>query len=289
METFFQLLVGGIAQGSAYGLVAAGFALVFSVTGVVNLAQGQFAAIAAFAAIVLTSSQGWGLLTASIVALLLIAAFAYGVERTVIGSLYKAAPTTSIIVTLGLLVALEGATLIVFGPEGRALPDYVEGSFEVAGVIVRWQQVVLMTTALVVTLALGLFLRFTMLGQALRACAQQPVAARLIGIPQRTMYRYTFVLAAVVAGIAGLVISPDFTTTWDQGLLLGIKGFVAASLVGLGSVPGAVLAGVLVGVTESMASGYIGSGTFEAVTYLLLLGLLMVRPEGLQREQVVRV
>jgi branched-chain amino acid transport system permease protein len=289
METFFQLLVGGMAQGSAYGLVAAGFALVFSVTGVVNLAQGQFAAIAAFGAIVLTSSQGWGLLTASLVALVLIAVFAYGLERTVIGSLYKAAPTTSIIVTLGLLVALEGATLIVFGPEGRALPDYVDGSFEVAGVIVRWQQVVLMLTALVVTLALGWFMRYTMLGQALRACAQQPIAARLIGIPQRKMYRYTFVLAAVVAGIAGLVISPDFTTTWDQGLLLGIKGFVAASLVGLGSVPGAVLAGVLVGVTEAMASGYIGSGTFEAVTYLLLLGLLMLRPEGLQREQVVRV
>jgi branched-chain amino acid transport system permease protein len=289
METFLQLLVGGIAQGSAYGLVAAGFALVFSVTGVVNLAQGQFAAIAAFAAIVLTASQGWGLLVASLVALLVIAAFAYGLERAVIGNLYKAAPTTSIIVTLGLLVALEGATLIVFGPEGRALPDYVEGSFQVAGVIVRWQQVVLMATALVVTLALGLFMRFTMLGQALRACAQQPVAARLIGIPQRKMYRYTFVLAAVVAGIAGLAISPDFTTTWDQGLLLGIKGFVAASLVGLASVPGAVLAGVLVGVTESLASGYLGSGTFEAVTYLLLLGLLMVRPEGLQRGQAVRV
>lgn len=289
METFLQLLVGGISQGSAYGLVAAAFALVFSVTGVVNLAQGQFAAIAAFAAVVLTANQGWSLLLASFVALVAIAAFAYVVERTVIGNLYKAPPTTSIIVTLGLLVALEGATLIAFGPEGRALPDYVEGSFALGGVIVRWQQVVLIVTALVVTLALGMFLRFTMLGQALRACSQQPIAARLIGIPQRSMYRGTFVLAAVVAGIAGLAISPDSTTTWDQGLLLGIKGFVAASLVGLGSVPGAVLAGVLVGITESMASGYIGSGTFEAVTYLLLLALLMVRPEGLQRAQVVRV
>lgn len=289
METFLQLLVGGISQGSAYGLVAAGFALVFSVTGVVNLAQGQFAAIAAFAAIVLTANQGWGLMVASLAALVLIAAFAYGLERTVIGNLYKAAPTTSIIVTLGLLVALEGATLIAFGPEGRALPDYVAGSFELGGVIVRWQQVVLIATALAVTLALGLFMRLTLLGQALRACSQQPVAARLIGIPQRSMYRRTFVLAAVVAGIAGLAISPDSTTTWDQGLLLGIKGFVAASLVGLASVPGAVLAGVLVGITESMASGYIGSGTFEAVTYLLLLGLLMVRPEGLQRAQAIRV
>lgn len=289
METFLQLLVGGVAQGAAYGLVAASFALVFSVTGVVNLAQGQFAAMAAFAAILLTGNEGWNLLVASFVALVGIGLFAYVVERTVIGNLYKAPPTTSIIVTLGLLIALEGATLISFGPEGRALPDYVAGSFTLGGVIIRWQQVVLVLAAVVVTAAMGVFMRYSMLGQALRACSQQPVAARLIGIPQRSMYRRTFVLAAVISGIAGLVISPDFTTTWDQGLLLGIKGFVAASLVGLVSVPGAIVAGVLVGVTESMASGYIGSGTFEAVTYVLLLGLLMVRPEGLQRGQAVRV
>jgi branched-chain amino acid transport system permease protein len=288
METFFQLLVGGVSAGAAYGLIAAAFALVFSVTGVVNLAQGQLAALTAFVALVLTGSYGWGLFLASFVGLVAIALFAYGLERTVIGNLYKREPSTSLIITLGLLLALEGATLIAFGPEGEALPDYVAGSFVLGGVVVRWQQVVLIATAVAVTAALGGFLRYSAMGQALRACAQQPTAARLIGIPQRLMFRRTFVLAAVVTGIAGLVISPDSTTSWDQGLLLGIKGFVAASLVGLASVPGAVLAGVLVGVAETMAGGYINSGTAVALTYVVLLGLLMIRPEGLQRRTVSR-
>jgi branched-chain amino acid transport system permease protein len=288
MTDLAQLLIAGIAQGAAYGLVAASFVVVFAVTGVLSLAQGQFAAIAAFVAVSVVDA-GAPMPLAAVAGLAVTVGLGWAAERGVVGGIYRSAPVTQLVVTLGLLMALQGVTLLVWGPDARTLPPVRDGAFSVGDVVIRWQHLVIVGTAAIVGLALWLFLRRTTVGRALTACAEQPAAARLVGVPQRRMYRLSFCLAAGLAGLAGLVISPVFATTWDTGLTLGLKGFVAASLVGLVSLPGAVLAGVLLGVVESLAAGYLDTATKEAVAYLLLLTLLALRPGGLRRAHAVRV
>jgi branched-chain amino acid transport system permease protein len=163
------------------------------------------------------------------------------------------------------------------------------GGFTVGGVSLRYQDLAIVGCAALAGLALWLFLTRAAPGRAMVASAQQPVAARLLGIPQRAMFRLAFGLAGALAGLAGLVISPVYLTSWDSGLTLGLKGFVAASLAGLVSLPGAVAAGILLGVVESLAAGYLDSGLKDAVAYAVLLAVLVIRPEGLRRVRAARV
>ncbi|WP_238009338.1 branched-chain amino acid ABC transporter permease [Dactylosporangium sp. AC04546] len=288
MTDLMQLLTAGVSQGAAYGLVAASFVAVFAVTGVVSLVQGQFAAIAAFVAIALTG-RGVPLVVAGALALVAVAALAWLIERGVLAGRYDAAPVTHLVTTLGVLVALQGAVLLVWGPEHRGLSPVVDGTFTLGGVVVRWQDLVIVAAAGLVGVVLWAFLTRTTTGRAVVASSQQPTAARLLGIPQARMYRLAFCVGALVAGVAGLVVSPVYLTGWDTGLSLGLKGFVAASVVGLVSLPGAVLAGILLGLLESLAAGYIDTGTKEVVAYLVLLTVLIVNAEGRRRAPALRV
>lgn len=280
MTDFLQLAFSGLSQGAVYGLVAVGFVAVYSVTGVINLAQGEFAMLAGFLAIAMATG-GVPLAAACLAAVAAVGVLAVVVERVAIAPAAGASTLTSIILTLGVSIALKAAALLVWGPDSRALPEFTTGTLQFGGVVVRPQELWALGVTALVGLGLYAFYERTTLGKALRACAQQPVAARLVGIPPARMSRLAFAVAGLSGAVAGVVVSPITFTDWESGLLLGLKGFVAASLAGLISIPGAIAGGLLLGVVESLSAGYLDSGLKDAIAFVILIAVLMLRPAGL--------
>lgn len=279
MVTFLQLVVAGLSAGSAYGLVAVGFVTIHSVTGIINLAQGEFAMVAGFVAIALLAA-GLPLPVAALLAIVVVALGAAVIERVAIAPARGSSVVAYIMLTLGVSITLKATALLIEGPQPTRLPAFSPGLIELGGVVIRPQDLWILAATAVAALGLYAFLERTVTGRAFRACAEQPVAARLVGISPARMSTLSFVLAGVVGALAGVVSSPVIQTDWNIGLFLGLKGFVAASLGGLASIPAAIAGGLLLGVAESMAAGYLSSGLRDAIAFLVLVVVLVVRPSG---------
>ncbi len=279
MSDLLQLTVAGLSQGAIYALVAMGFVAIFSVSGVINLAQGEFAALAGLVALSVVGA-GLPLPVAAMVALVSVAIVAVLMQRLTIAPVKNMTTLTSIILTLGVSTALKALMLLLYGPEGRGLPPLPGPDLVVGGVSIRAQELWILGVTAVVALAVTVFYDRTLMGKALRACSEQPVAAQLVGISPRTAATVAFAVAGLLGAVAGVLASPISLTQWDSGLILGLKGFVAATLGGLVSIRGAVLGGILLGVLESLVAGYIDSGYRDAVAFVLLIVVLVARPQG---------
>ncbi|MCZ2839313.1 branched-chain amino acid ABC transporter permease [Modestobacter sp. VKM Ac-2985] len=280
MTDLLQLLFAGLSQGAVYALVAIGFVAIFTVSGVINLAQGEFAALAGLVAISAVGS-GLPLLAAVVLAVLSVALVAVIMERLVIFPVKRMTTLVSLILTLGVSTGLKALMLLVYGPNAEGLTPLTPGSFSLGGVSIRYQELWILLIAGVVSLAVYWFYERTLAGKSLRACAEQPVAARLVGISLTKASLLSFLIAGTVGAIAGVLASPIYFTSWESGLTLGLKGFVAATLGGLISVRGAVLGGLLLGVLETLTAGYISTGLRDAVAFLLLIIVLVARPAGI--------
>jgi branched-chain amino acid transport system permease protein len=279
VSDFLQLVVAGLSSGAIYALVAMGFVAVFSVSGVINLAQGEFAAIGGLVALGGTDA-GLPLPLALLVGLLVVVVVAVLMQRLTIAPVRRMTTLTSIILTLGVSTALKAGLLLVFGPQARGLAPLPGADLLIGGVSIRAQELWILGATAVAAVAVSLFYDRTLLGKALRACAEQPVAARLVGISPKAAATVAFALAGLLGAVAGVLASPIQFTAWDSGLLLGLKGFVAATLGGLVSVRGAVLGGLVLGVLESLTAGYVDSGYRDAVAFVLLIVVLVARPAG---------
>ena len=279
MTDLLQLVFAGLSQGAVYALIAIGFVAVFTVSGVINLAQGEFAALAGLVAISAVGS-GLPLWAAAVVAVATVAVVAVLMERLAISPVKRMTTLVSLILTLGVSTMLKALMLLVFGPDAEGLTPITEGGFTVVGVSIRYQELWVLAVAGLVALAVYWFYERTLAGKALRACAEQPVAARLVGISLGRASLLAFLIAGCVGAVAGVLASPLYFTSWESGLTLGLKGFVAATLGGLVSVRGAVLGGLLLGVLENLTAGYISTGLRDAVAFLLLIIVLVARPAG---------
>jgi branched-chain amino acid transport system permease protein len=279
MADLLQFSVAGLSQGAIYALVAMGFVAIFSVSGVINLAQGEFAAIAGLVALTGIDS-GLPLPVAMLVALLVVAVVAVLMQRLAIAPVRRMTTLVSIILTLGVSTALKASLLLVHGPQGRGLAPLPGPDLVIGGVSVRAQELWILAITAVVAVAVTVFYDRTMIGKALRACSEQPVAARLVGISPVAAATVAFAVAGLLGATAGVLASPIQLTQWDSGLLLGLKGFVAATLGGLVSIRGAVLGGLVLGVLESLVAGYVDSGYRDAVAFVLLIVVLVARPGG---------
>lgn len=279
MGDLLQFTIAGLSQGAIYALIAMGFVAVFSVSGVINLAQGEFAALGGLIAL---SAVGAGLPLplALLVALLVVGAAAVLMQRLAVAPVRRMTTLVSIILTLGVSTALKALMLLLYGPQGRGLPPLPGPDLVIGGVSVRAQELWILAVTAVVAVAVTVFYDRTMIGKALRACAEQPVAARLVGISPVAAATVAFAVAGLLGAVAGVLASPIQLTQWDSGLLLGLKGFVAATLGGLVSIRGAVLGGLVLGVLESLVAGYIDSGYRDAVAFVLLIVVLVARPGG---------
>lgn len=283
MQEFLQIVIGGLLQGCAYGLLAAGFALIYRVTATINLAQGAFSILAALIAFSVQQASGlaigWAVLIA--VAATAILSWLFGALLFVPG-LKRLPASTMFILTAGLLTCLEGVVLVAWGSQPYTLPGFSgERPLDAGGILIPPQGIWLAGITAAVTVLLAILLMRTPTGRALRACAENPLAASLMGISVARMQVLSFVLAAVIGGIAGIVVGPITSFEFDTGRLYTIFGFVAAVIGGIGSPFGALVGGIVLGIATQLSAAYVSSLFSNALALLLLLGILLFKPSGL--------
>ena len=280
MVDFAQFLIAGLSQGAIYGLVAIGFSVIFRATHIVNFAQGEFVMIGG-----LGTAGGIALglppLLAALTAVLVGVVAALALDRIVV-RLAQAAPIILlVIVTIGASVAMRGAAQVAWGRNFYSIPTFVGSDpIQIGEVTVMPQAILILFVALAIVAALDLFFRRSRFGKAMVAAAINPVAASLMGIELKHVYAVTFLIAGLLGTIAGLLITPLALIQFESGLMFGLKGFAAAIVGGLGSVTGAILGGLLLGVAEALNAGYVSSAYKDAIAFMLLVGVLLLKPEG---------
>ena len=276
-----QFIAGGLTAGSIYALVALGFSIVFLASRIINFAQGEFVMIGGMAATSLVA-LGLPLPVAMALAVAIAAVVGLLLEKLAIERASRADVTTLIIITIGASMLLRGIAQIVWGKGIRSLPP-LSGDRPIGfgGATVLPQSLWVLGTMLAVVVALSWFFGHTRLGRAMLATAHNRFAAQLVGIDVRRVLFASFGLAAALGAIAGVLIAPIGFTSYDAGVMLGLKGFAAAMLGGLGSFQGAVVGGLLLGLLESLGAGFVSSAYKDAIAFIVLLAVLFVRPGGI--------
>ncbi len=277
-----QILVGGLTAGSVYALIALGFTLIYNVSRVINLAQGEFVSLGALLMITLTTSVQIPLLPALIITIVVLSVLGMFLERFGMRTAKGANLTTLLIITIGASIFLRGVALLAWGRDPYSLPAFSgEKPMQLFGAAVQPQVFWVLGTLAAVAICLWFYFERTWHGKAMVACAENPPAASLIGINVRRMVQISFALSAAIGALGGAVVAPITFMTYDGGTMLGLKGFVAAILGGLGNNWGAVTGGILLGLLEALAAGYVSSLFKETVSLLVLVAVLMYRPSGL--------
>ena len=277
-----QYLFTGITVGSIYAMVAVGFNIIYNVTDIINFAQGEFVMLGGLIMVFFMVTVKLPLPLAFVLTIAAVTAVGALMERFTINPLKNASVLTMIIVTIAVSILFKGIAMFIWGKDPYIFPPF-SGSkpLFIFGAAIQTQTLwVLFLTAVMVVL-MTIFFKKTRYGKAMLACADDPEAARLVGIKVNTMILISFALSAAIGAVAGAVITPISLMEYDRGALLALKGFGAAVLGGLGSFYGAVVAGLLLGIIESMCAGLVSSGYKDAVALVLLLLVLYVRPSGL--------
>lgn len=280
-EQLLQLLLSGLTLGSIYALIALTLVTTFNITGILNLAQGEFVALGALLAASFCAA-GLPLAASFALAVILVALLGAIAERSAIHPARGASPLTLIIITIGLSIALRGMALLVWGTDPLALPAFTQGGpIFLGGAALPPQSLWIFGLAFVTVAGLYAFFELTYAGKAVRACVINRTAARLVGINPATMSLLAFAGSGALGAAAGIFIAPVTLATYDMGFMLGVKGFVGAVIGGMHSVGGAVLGGLLLGVLEAYGAGLVSSGLKDAVALIVLLAVLLMKPEGL--------
>jgi branched-chain amino acid transport system permease protein len=284
-QQVLQFLVTGITNGSIYALIALGFVVIYSVTSVINFAQGEFAMLGALLAVWLIAAglpQGLAL----VVAVVGVGMFSAVLYQVGLRPARDASPLTLIIITIGAALAIRGVALVIWGTDPYQMAPFTTGSpLQVGGAVIRLQSLWVLGTTLVLQPLLHLFFTRTMLGRSLRACAVNRLAARLMGIRTDRMALLAFGLSGSVGALGGVIIAPIIFATYDMGLMLSLKGFVAAVMGGMVNYSAAVAGGFLLGILESLGAGFISSGYKDAVAFIALFIILLSRPRWLVRAE----
>ena len=289
MTEFLQILLGGVLVGATYALIAIGIYLVYRVTGVVNLAQGGFCVGGALLAWWL-ASQGAPVWLAAPAAVLAATALgtAFGAVTFVPG-LARLSNGNMLMLSAGMLTMIEGVLLAGWGSQPYVLTPFNAGRpLQLAGISLPSQALWVLATTALVTVCVWLLLTRTAIGRSFRACAENPAAARLIGVSVPGVTLLGFALATAIGAVAGIVVAPTTSLQFDTGRLFTVSGFIAVVLGGLGSFSGAVAGAMLLGVVQQLATAYVSSLFSNAVALVLLLAVLVISPSGLLRSGVAR-
>jgi branched-chain amino acid transport system permease protein len=283
-----QLLVSGAAQGCIYGLIALGFVLIYKATETVSFAQGDLMMVGAFIGLACMAFAGfpfWLAVPASIVAM---AAVGFGVERIVIRPILGEPAFSIVMLTIGIGYVSRGLITMIpgIGTETHALPvPYKDIAFHLGGLVLAAEQLVIIGVTAALCAVLYAMFRYTRAGIAMQAASQNQLAAYYMGIPVKRLNAMVWALAAMVAAVAGLLLAPITFVHANMGLI-GLKAFPAAVVGGFGSLPGAIVGGLVIGIVESLAGFYLPEGVKDIAAYVVVLVMLMVRPNGLFGESL---
>lgn len=282
MTLVLQALVGGIAVGAVYSLIAIGYTMIFSTTRVLNFAQGEFLMIGALVG--WTLSVAWGLPLWIVVPALIIVLGVVGLitERLIMIPVRLAGSSFAwIIATLAVSIVWRNLMGFLYGWEYYRFPPLAAGSFRIGSAVVDGQQVAIVVAAIALMIANELFMRHTFFGRAVRATAYSHDIAALMGIPVPVMVSASFVLSAILTGLGGILVAPVIFADAHMGLILGLKGFVAVIVGGMGSPRGAILGGMLIGLLDTFVRSVVPSELGNVIVFSILALVLLIRPHGL--------
>jgi branched-chain amino acid transport system permease protein len=291
MDYFFELFVGGLTRGSIYALIALGYTMVYGIIELINFAHGEIYMIGAFTALIIASILAMSgmsglsvLILASVVAIIYSAAYGYTVEKVAYKPLRQAPRLSPLISAIGMSIFLQNYVLLAqtsdFLPFPNLLPE-LEFLKPYAGLIGSTELIIILTTAVIMIL-LTLLIKFTRMGKAMRATAQDRDMAMLVGVNVNSVISNTFIIGSALAAVGGVLIASHIgRINFYIGFIAGIKAFTAAVLGGIGSIPGAVLGSLVLGCTESFGTGYISSDYEDVFAFVLLILILIFKPSGL--------
>ena len=281
LATFLQLTLNGLAVGCIYGLVALGFVLIYKATELVNFAQGDLLMLGAFVAYMAVVLWGLDYWVGFLIAVVVIAAFGALLDLTVLRRVIGQPQFAVVMLTIGLGAMFRTFASVTWGSEIYTLPTPFSGVTNIAGVTVSHQYLSIIASTLVLCGALYAFFKYTRIGIAMQATSQNQLAAYYVGIPVKLIFSLVWAISAAVAAAAGILLAPVTLIDINMGLSVAIKAFAAAVLGGFGSIPGALLGGITIGLIELYAGASLPEGFKDTAPYIVLLVMLAVRPQGL--------
>jgi branched-chain amino acid transport system permease protein len=285
---FVQLVISGIAQGCIYGLIALGFVLIYKATETVSFAQGELMMLGAFCGFALLTMLGFPFWLSVPCTVLAMAVFGFGVERIVIRPILGQPAFSIVMLTIGLGYVARGLVTMIpaIGTETHTLPvPYKDGVWKLGALVLNVEQMVVIAATALLCAGLFALFRYTKIGIAMQASSQNQLAAYYMGIPVQRLNGLVWGLAAGVAAIAGLLLAPITFVHANMGFI-GLKAFPAAVVGGFGSIPGALVGGLIIGIVETLAGFYLPEGFKDVAAYVVVLVMLVVRPNGLFGEKL---
>jgi len=280
---FLQLVISGIAQGCIYGLIALGFVLIYKATETVSFAQGDLMMLGAFCGLAGMTMLGFPFWAAVLAAIVAMAIFGVLLERIVIRPILGQPAFSIVMLTIGIAYVARGLITMIpnIGTDTHTLPvPYKDQIWNVGALVLNVEQMVVIAATAVLCAGLFAMFRYSKLGMAMQASSQNQLAAYYMGIPVKTLNGLVWGLAAAVAAIAGLLLAPITFVHANMGFI-GLKAFPAAVVGGFTSLPGAIVGGLIIGIVESLSGFYLPDGFKDTAPYVVVLIMLMVKPNGL--------
>lgn len=282
LEQILQYILSGLSTGAIYALIGIGFAIIYNSTGIINFAQGEFVMLGGMLTIFFISIIHIPLPAAVAAAVLTATIAGIIFERLAIRPLKDAEPINLVIITIGGSILIRGVVMLLWGKDTHLLPAFSGNDpLFLGGATILPQHLWIFVITLLIVTANRFYFHHSISGKAMRACSFNPRAASLVGIDVKRMVLFSFAISAAMGSMAGIIIAPLTMTSYDVGIMLGLKGFCAAIIGGMSSGLGTVIGGLIVGVLESLGAGLISSGYKDAIAFFILLLILFIRPHGL--------
>lgn len=283
MSQFIQQIINGLSMGSIYALIALGYTMIYGIIQLINFAHGDIYMVGAYAGFIFASRTGMGFVPTILVAMVFCAILGVVIERIAYKPLRNSTRIAVLITAIGVSFFIEATTQKVMGTSPRAFPNLLSnGVLKFGGVQISYLQITILVVNIFLMIALTLIVNKTKMGRAMRAVSRDPDAARLMGIDVNRTISFTFALGSALAGAAGVLVGMYYNAINPlMGMVPGMKAFIAAVFGGIGIIPGAMIGGILIGVIEALVAGYGSSLYKDAVVYLILIIILIVKPNGL--------
>jgi branched-chain amino acid transport system permease protein len=286
MQLFFQQIFNGVMLGSTYAIVAVGLTLVFGILQIPNFAHGHLYMLGAYITFFLMTLYGFGFWTALVTSMVVLGLIGMLIERVIYRPLQDRPHINSFISAVGAMIILETSVIVFWGPQGRRIPNPYPDIFELFGITMSYQRLLVIVAAFVLIFLLQIFIKKTTTGTTIEAVAQNREGAMLVGINVNRVSSLTFAISTATAAAAASLVAPIFMISPTMGALLGMKAFVIVILGGLGSIPGAILGGYILGILEAVGGGYLSAAYKDVYAFGALILILSIRPTGLFGKEV---
>ena len=282
MQEFLQYLFSGLTNGAIYAVIAVGFSMLYNSTDLINFAHGEFVMLGAMGLVTLWKTAGLPLPIAFVLTVMGVSMAGLLFERLGIRTVSKPHPIVLVIITVGASIFLRGVAMLVWGKDSHSVPQFSNHApIDIMGAKLLSQSVWILCIVLFVVVFLWFFYQKTLTGKAMQATAISKRAAWLTGIPAEKMVLLAFMMSTGMGAVAGIIIAPVTMCSYDMGTMLGLKGFCAAMLGGIGSLWGALIGGFVLGILEALGVGFFSSALKDAIAFVLLLLILYFRPGGI--------